>query len=125
MASPASQMIPAPSALPANAKLGERLESLLNSEQAKLDQNQLTYVRANWLDAIAAARRRRRWSRFWFRTLRFIAVGGALTLPALASINLGASSDIIRYSTFAISIVVALSTGGLQVFRFEIGRAHV
>lgn len=106
------------SALPTKGTFDKRFESLLFSEHAKLDQLQLAYVRVNWLEEITTARRRRKWSRFWFRILRFVAVAGALALPALAGLSLGGSSSEIAYATFAVSLIVALSTGGLQVFRF-------
>jgi len=64
------------------------------------------------------ARRRRARNKRWFQSLRFIAVAGALALPALASLNLGSSSHSIQWATFIVSIIVTLSTAGLQVFRF-------
>jgi Protein of unknown function (DUF4231) len=107
-----------PLAFPREGKFNMRFESLLVSQPATLNELQQTFIRDHWLDEITRAQRRRTRNRAWFQFLRFVAVGGALALPALVSLNIGASRTGIQWATFAVSIVVTLSTAGLQVFRF-------
>lgn len=116
---PGTATVPATSTpkVPLKGKFNKRFESLLDSKPADLTGLQQTFIRTNWLDEITLSRRHRDRNRAWFQYLRFIAVGGALALPALASLNLGNSAGI-RWATFVVSIIVTLSTAGLQVFRF-------
>src|SRR4051794_12045122 len=95
----------------------QRLEQLLSAPAVALTSEQEAYVRTSWLEELLAARGRRTRNRRWFRLLRFLAVAGALVLPVLTAVNLGGSADNrVRYTTFAVSILVALSSSGLQVF---------
>jgi hypothetical protein len=103
---------------PLKGKFDTRFAALLLSMPANLNQEQQVFVRNNWLEEVSRSRRRRNRNRAWFQYLRFVAVGGALALPALASLNLGSSTSGVRWATFIVSIIVTLSTAGLQVFRF-------
>jgi hypothetical protein len=103
---------------PRGNNFDEKFRELLGSKYAQLDELQRPFVRTYWLQEITHARRRRNRNRIWFQFLRFVAVGGALALPALASLNLGSTTAGVRWATFIVSIVVTLSTAGLQVFRF-------
>jgi hypothetical protein len=91
----------------------------MDSEKIHLDREQKDWIRTSWYEELLDARNRRNRSRFWFRLLRFMAVAGAPLVAALAAINLGNGAPTwIPWATFGVSVVVALSAGGLQVFRF-------
>lgn len=99
----------------AEAVLAELVES------RTLSDDQRNYLRVGWLDELLEARRNAGWNRRFFLTFRFLAISGALVLPALASLNLGDNPpDSVRYATFVVTLVVAVSTGFIQVFRFGV-----
>jgi Protein of unknown function (DUF4231) len=91
---------------------------LMSSPVTSLNEQQENYVRTCWLNELLEARIRSRRNRGWFLLWRFLAVSGALVLPALASLNLGNATLEVRIATFIVSIIVAVSTGAIQVFRF-------
>jgi Protein of unknown function (DUF4231) len=58
-------------------------------------------------------------NRWFFYRLRFLAVCSSVTVPALVGLNLaGQGGATVRWITFALSLVAALSTALLQLFRF-------
>jgi hypothetical protein len=92
--------------------LGELVDSLALSPE------QLHFVRSRWLESViwmeAAAQRTRR--RYY--ALRLVTVIGAVTVPALVSINaVGHTTSAVTWLTFSISLVVAASAAVEALFR--------
>jgi hypothetical protein len=92
--------------------LGELVDSLT------LAPEQLHFVRSRWLESVlwmeAAAQRTRR--RYY--ALRLVTVIGAVTVPALVSINaVGGTTSAVTWLTFSISLVVAACAAVESFFR--------
>jgi len=92
--------------------LGELVDSLALSPE------QLHFVRSRWVESVlwmeAAAQRTRR--RYY--ALRLVTVVGAVTVPALVSINaVGGTATVVTWLTFSISLLVAASAAVEALFR--------
>lgn len=95
------------------------LEMLLESDPAGLRGWRRNFARSSWLQELLTARSRVRFNKWSFLTCRFVAVAGALVLPALASQSLGGTpAGAVSLATFSVSVAVAVSAGALQVFKF-------
>jgi len=80
---------------------------------------QLSYLRDSVLDSYDRASSRSGVNVGLFFGCTFVARIGTLALPVFASLNLGQDpSSTVRITTFVISLVVAVASGALQVFRF-------
>jgi uncharacterized protein DUF4231 len=94
-------------------------QALMNSGITSMDVPQQNYVESSWLRELLSARDRVRFNKWCFLTFRFVAVAGALVLPALASQSLGGTPPFaVSVATFSVSVAVAISAGAIQVFRF-------
>jgi hypothetical protein len=77
------------------------------------------YLRVSWLSELVRARSRARRNRLGFKISRLVAVGGALMLPVFASLNVASQTEPwVPRVTLVVSILVALATAFMQVFRF-------
>jgi hypothetical protein len=99
------------------AKLERDLGKLVDA--IDLPDYQMLFLRSRWLDQVlwlerAADRARRR-----YYTLRLITVLGAVVIPALLSLNLtGNTETAVKWTTFAISLLVAASAATEGFFHF-------
>ena len=95
------------------ADLSELIDSLSLTERRK------HFLRSRWLESLlwmesAAQRSRRR-----YYALRLVIVVGAVTIPALVSINaVGKTNSVVTWVTFAISLVVGVSAAVDGFFHF-------
>ncbi len=98
-----------------------RLEQRLNElvESIELPELRKQFLRSRWLDQVvwmerAATRARRR-----YYGLRLITVIGAVTIPALVSLNLKGDADTaVDWVAFAVSLLVAISAAVEGFFHF-------
>jgi len=93
--------------------LSELIDSLSITETRK------HFIRSRWLESLlwmeAAAQRSRR--RYY--ALRLVIVVGAVTIPALVSINaVGKTNSVVTWVTFAVSLVVGVSAAVDGFFHF-------
>ena len=99
----------------------ERVNKLLQAaeeDQGRLEGVAAAWVRDCWVASIQAANRRKRLNRRFHLACRYVAYTGALVLPILTGVTAVNASSSVRVWTFAVSLVVAVATGALQVFKF-------
>ncbi len=94
-----------------------RIEDLL--EQLDLQEDQKILLRSRWLDQMHWMSGKARVLRRRHLALRWIVAGGGVILPSLVSFSLGAGqSEVLRWITFSVSLVVALLAMTEEVFHF-------
>jgi len=77
------------------------------------------YWAKSWESGVVHAAKRVESNRKEFYGLRIMAVSSAIIVPSLVGLNLsGAGGSAVRWLTFALSLIAALSTAILTLFRF-------
>ena len=92
-------------------------------ELPELDERQMHFMRARWLDQTAWLEGKAKLCQRRYYALRLVAIVGGVTVPALVSLNVSsdASSDVastIAWTTFALSLLVATAVSVEGFFRY-------
>ncbi|MBA2253604.1 MAG: DUF4231 domain-containing protein, partial [Chloroflexi bacterium] len=87
---------------------------------ARVQPHERAFLRARWLDQIDYMQRRARTTKRRYHLLRMTTVIGGVIVPALISISLGqvVTDAWVRWATFAVSLVVAVSAGIEEFLRY-------
>jgi len=104
---------------PASEQLDERLKEMHNAVQDLLSENKSR--QASWHEwqyqLLHAAQQQSARKKEFYR-MRLIAVVSAITVPSLVGLNLSATGGaVVRWITFALSLVAAVSTAFLALYR--------
>ena len=77
-------------------------------------------LRSRWLDQVMWMEGKAASAQKWYYILRLLAIIGGVVVPALVSLNLGSqqASQCVRWLTFAISLVVAISVAVEEFLRY-------
>lgn len=107
--------------MPKNTPDHEQLRMDMDKLIAMLELPELNkqFLRARWLDQLLWMENKA-WSAVrWYYTLRLTTIVGGVIVPALVSLNLGENAAaVIRWLTFAISLLVALSAAVEEFFHY-------
>src|SRR3712207_3859896 len=99
----------------------DSLRALFESSDltAELDARQLAFVRGRWLDQLAWNERNARRAKRRYEALRLSTVIGGVIVPAMISITLALPNPDapIRWATFAVSLLVAISAALEEALR--------
>lgn len=96
-----------------NGDLSDLIDSL------ELDSLQKHALRARWLDQVTWMGKRARSSRNWYYILRLSTIIGGVLVPAFVSVTFSdTGDDIVRWLTFVISLIVALSAAIEEFMKF-------
>jgi hypothetical protein len=88
-------------------------------DQLELQPLQLEYLRRRWLEQVDWNDDRSTRLQGWYRTLRLTTIVGGVLVPALVGLNVsGPTSQVIRWTVFAIGLVVALAAAIEGFYRF-------
>jgi Protein of unknown function (DUF4231) len=89
--------------------LEQELGSLVDG--VELGERQRHFMRSRWLEQIVWLERKAKDSQRWYYGLRLVAIVGGLVVPALVSLNVrqGDVASTIAWTTFAVSLVVAVA----------------
>ena len=99
------------------AKLERDLGKLIDS--IDLPDHQKQFLRSRWLDQVLWMERAAGRARLRYYTLRLFTVLGAVVIPAMLSLNLtGDAETAVKWTTFAISLLVAASAAIDGFFHF-------
>jgi hypothetical protein len=83
------------------------------------DEDRRKFLESRWRDQTLFMKKRVISNRSSFQWLRLVAVTGAVTVPALVSLNLGGEAGAaVRWITFVLSLLVAVATAWEQLYRF-------
>ena len=100
-----------------NARLRAELGQLI--EQLELSPLQQRCLRARWLDTVLWMEGRASHARNRYYLLRLLIIGGGVLIPALISLELaGSGAVVLKWSTFGLSLVVAISAAVEGFFRY-------
>jgi hypothetical protein len=85
-----------------------------------LDSRQETFWRARWLDQVVWLEGKAKQCQQRYYALRLMAIVGGLTVPALVSLNVrqGSVASTIAWTTFAVSLLVAIAVSVEGFFRY-------
>jgi hypothetical protein len=118
--SPANKVTGAPNTpgrLTQDAGLKGELEAVI--DQLELSALQKRCLRARWLDAVTWLERKAKQAQRRYYTLRLLIIIGGVIIPALVSLDLGgAQADRVRWATFGLSLLVAISAALDGFFRY-------
>jgi hypothetical protein len=88
-------------------------------EGLDLGEQQRVFMRARWLDQVQYMERAAKRAHHWYHALRLTTIVGALVVPALVGVNLaGGLDEALAVTVFAVSLLVAISAGIDEFFRF-------
>jgi len=88
-------------------------------EATDLSELQKRCLRSRWLDAVMWMEGKCQQSQRRYYGLRLAVIIGGVIIPALVSLNLGGEAGVyVRWATFALSLVVAISAAVEGFFRF-------
>lgn len=77
------------------------------------------FLRSRWLDQVLYTEKRAIQTQKQYNTFRMMTIIGGVTIPALVSLNLsGTVASYMHWVTFAISLIVAVSSAVEGFFRF-------
>ena len=99
----------------------EQMRVELDRLIASLDLPELNkeFMRARWLELIVWMDGKAQHSVWWYRRLRLATIIGGVIVPALVSLNIGSDmQSLVQTLTFVVSLVVALSAGVEEFFRY-------
>jgi hypothetical protein len=98
--------------------LKEEFEGLI--EELDLADSQKRYLRSRWLDQIVWLEKKAKQNQRLYYTLRVIAIVGGVIVPAPVSLNVreGDVASAIAWTTFAVSLVVAIAVAVEGFFRY-------
>ena len=101
-------------------ELHVQLHDMRNAAKPFLtDEARKVYWAQAWERTVVRAATRVESNRKQFYGLRLAAIISAITVPSLVGLNLsGAGGSAVRWLTFALSLIVALSTAIITLFRF-------
>jgi len=99
--------------------LKDDLGQLINAVE-KISELQRHSLRSRWLDQVLWMEKKASQCQRWYYTLRLIAIVGALIVPAIVGLNVDKPqlSGYIAYTTFGLSLLVAISIAIEEFFRF-------
>jgi Protein of unknown function (DUF4231) len=88
--------------------------------QLELSDLQKRCLRARWLDAVLWMDGKARQAQRAYYALRLLIIIGGVTIPALVSLDLGSNlaAGLVRWTTFGLSLVVAISAAIEGFFRY-------
>jgi Protein of unknown function (DUF4231) len=105
------------------ARLERNLGRLIDS--MNLPDQQEQFLRSRWLDQVLWMERAASRARIRYYLLRLLTVLGAVVIPALVSLNLtGNAETAVKWTTFAISLLVAASAAIDGFFHFGMRWRH-
>jgi hypothetical protein len=89
-------------------------------DELDLGERQKRYLRSRWLDQIVWLEKKAKQNQRLYYTLRVIAIVGGVIVPALVSLNVreGDVASAIAWTTFAVSLVVAIAVAVEGFFRY-------
>jgi hypothetical protein len=98
--------------------LKEEFEALIKG--LDLTEPQKRYLRSRWLDQIVWLEKKAKQNQRLYYTLRVIAIVGGVIVPALVSLNVRENdvASAIAWTTFAVSLVVAIAVAVEGFFRY-------
>jgi len=98
--------------------LKEEMGSLIDS--LDLPDMSRKFLRSRWLDQVLWMEKKSASAQKWYYLLRLIAIIGGVTIPALVSLNIsdGPVSAYIRWTTFGLSLLVAISVAVEGFFNY-------
>jgi hypothetical protein len=99
------------------ARLRAELGQLI--DQLELSPLQQRCLRARWVDTVLWMERRASHARNRYYLLRLLIIGGGVLIPALISLELaGNGAVVLKWATFGLSLVVAVSAAVEGFFRY-------
>ena len=99
--------------------LKAQFNSFRRTVEAKLQPAQQDYWNTVWAPAVDGAFRKLNQNRKWFYSFQGTSTAAAVIVPALVGLNLSGTGGVrVRWVTFAIGLIGALSSSFLQMFRF-------
>ncbi len=100
-------------------ELRNRINAMQEAIQPLLNNNQARNARwEDWKYNLIHATWRERGNKRTYYRLRIVSLTSAITVPSLVGLNLaGAGGVIVRWLTFALSLVAAIATGLLTLYR--------
>lgn len=92
-------------------------------DELDLDDRQKRFMRSRWLDQVIWLEGKAKHAQQRYYALRLIAIVGGLTVPALVSLNVSSSASddvtsVIKWTTFALSLLVAAAVAVEGFFRY-------
>ena len=89
-------------------------------EQLELSDLQKRCLRARWLDAVIWLEGKAKQAQRLYYALRLLIIIGGVIIPALVSLDLGSdrAGDMVRWATFGLSLLVAISAAIEGFFRY-------
>jgi len=89
-------------------------------DQLELSELQKRCLRARWLDAVMWLEGKAKQAQRFYYTFRLLIIIGGVIIPALVSLDLGSgeATDLVRLTTFGLSLLVAISAAIEGLFRF-------
>ena len=107
---------------PPSAKRGGSSEAALTGliDELDLAPLQKDFLRGRWLDQVTWLERRAGSAQRWYNRLRLLTIVGGVIIPALVGLDVtGRTSEVIRWSVFGLSLVVALAASIEGFFHFS------
>ena len=100
-------------------ELRRRIDSMQEAIQPLLDDDKVKNSRwEDWKYNLIHATWRERGNKRTFYRLRIVSLTSAITVPSLVGLNLaGTGGGVVRWLTFALSLVAAIATGILTLYR--------
>jgi len=87
-------------------------------DELELDDRQKRFMRSRWLDQTVWLETKANQTQQRYYVLRLVAIIGGLTVPALVSLNVHDVHSPIAWTTFALSLVVAVAVAVEGFFRY-------
>jgi hypothetical protein len=89
-------------------------------QKLELDDLKKEFLRSRWLDQVSWMEGRANRARDWYYRLRLCTIIGGLLVPALVSLSASgqAGASVIRWVTFALSLLVAVSAAVEEFFHY-------
>jgi hypothetical protein len=100
-------------------ELRKRIDAMQEAIQPMLSDNKVRSARwEDWKYNLIHATWRERGNKRTFYRLRIVSLTSAITVPSLVGLNLaGTGGGVVRWLTFALSLVAAIATGILTLYR--------
>lgn len=89
-------------------------------DRLDLSELQKRCLRSRWLDAVMWVERKAKQAQRLYYALRLVIIIGGVIIPALVSLDLGTdrAADLVRWTAFGLSLLVAISAAIDGLFRF-------
>jgi hypothetical protein len=89
-------------------------------DQLDLSELQKRCLRSRWLDTVMWVERKAKQAQRLYYVMRLVIIIGGVIIPALVSLDLGTdrAADLVRWTAFGLSLLVAISAAIDGLFRF-------